>query len=169
MGSGPLLPKSGVVGWSLMKLTCFYAGIDRSGLDQHAAYSKVTDFQVQRLREGLERELGGAVRCFERRGKSAADTRHIHDDAGTSLSPRGQDRLDDAQRAERVYLEHLSDTIEWIGFHRPSAKDGCVVDDCTERTNVFKTPRHRVIAGDIEHMCLDAFHSTGRGYVGGDD
>jgi hypothetical protein len=45
----------------------------------------------------------------------------------------------------------------------------CVVDDCIERTNLFKAPRHGVIAGDIEHMCLDAFQSTQRGYVGGDD
>src|SRR5579859_1222389 len=47
MGSGPLLPKSGVVGWSLMRLARYCAGSDGSGLDQHAAYSKVTDFQVQ--------------------------------------------------------------------------------------------------------------------------
>ncbi len=64
---------------------------------------------------------------------------------------------------------HLSETIKWIAFHRPSAEYACVVDDCIERTNFFKTSRHGVIAGDIEHMCLDAFQSTQRGYVGGDD
>ena len=106
---------------------------------------------------------------MEARGDSAAHTRHIHDDAGTPLSPAGQDRLDYAQRAERVCLEHLPDTIEWIAFHRPLSKDAGVVDDCIERTNLFKTPRHRVIAGDIERMSLDAFQSTQRGYVGRDD
>jgi hypothetical protein len=85
------------------------------------------------------------------------------------LSPGGQDRLDYAQRAERVCLEHLPDTIEWITFHRPSAKYTCAVDDCIERTNLFKAPRHGVIVGDIKHVCLDAFRSTQRGYVGGDD
>jgi hypothetical protein len=84
--------------------------------------------------------------------------------------PGGQDRLDYAQRAQRVCLEHLSETIQWIAFHRPSsASYACVVDDGIERTNFFKTPRHGVIAGDIEHMCRDAFQSTQRGYVGGDD
>ena len=33
MGSGPLLPKSGVVGWSLMRLARFDASSDGSGLD----------------------------------------------------------------------------------------------------------------------------------------
>src|SRR5205085_5516800 len=146
MGSGPLLPESDVVGWSLMSLARFDASSDVSGLDQHAAYSKVTDFAVQRLRQGFERELGGAVGCFEGRGDPAAHTRHVHDDAGTALSPGGQDRLDHAQRAERVGLEHLSDTIEWIVFHRPSAKYGCVVDDCIERTDLFEAPGHRFIA-----------------------
>src|SRR6185436_15932083 len=47
MGSGPLLPKSGVVGWTHMRLDRFDASSDGSGLDQHAAYSKVTDFHVQ--------------------------------------------------------------------------------------------------------------------------
>src|SRR5262245_47024741 len=47
MGSSPLLPQSGVFRWSLMMLACFYAGSDGSGLDQYAAYSKVTDFYVQ--------------------------------------------------------------------------------------------------------------------------
>jgi hypothetical protein len=54
-------------------------------------------------------------------------------------------------------------------FHRPSAGYAGVVDDCIERTNLFKAPGHGVIAGDIEQMCLDAFGSTQRGYVGGDD
>src|SRR5215510_11182502 len=93
-------------------------GSDGSGFDQHAAYSKVTDFQVQRLRQGFERELGSAVRCSQRRGDPAVDTRHIHDDAGTALSPGGQDGLDYAQRAESVRLEHLSEAIQWIVFHR---------------------------------------------------
>jgi hypothetical protein len=30
------------------------------------------------------------------------------------------------------------------------------------------TPSALIIAGDIEHMCLDAFQSTQPGYVGGD-
>ena len=78
--------------------------------------------------------------------------------------------LDYAQRAERVCLERLSEAIKWIAFHRASAnKYSCVVDDCIERTNHFKAPRHGVIAGDIEYMRLDAFGSTQRGYVGGDD
>jgi hypothetical protein len=47
IGSGPLLPKSGVVGRSLVRLARFHARSDVSGLDQHAAYPKVTDFQVQ--------------------------------------------------------------------------------------------------------------------------
>src|ERR1700688_4920570 len=43
MGSGPLLPKSGVFRWSFMRLDRFDAGSDGSGLDQYTAYSKVTD------------------------------------------------------------------------------------------------------------------------------
>src|SRR4029453_3011285 len=128
----------------------------------------VEGFQVQLPRQGFERELGGAVGCSERRGDSAVHTRYIHDDAGTPLSPGGQHRLDYAQRAERVCLERLSETIKWIAFHRASAnKYSCVVDDCIERTNRFKAPRHGVIAGDIEHMCLDALRSTQPGYAGG--
>src|SRR5258705_113179 len=47
IGSGPLLRKSGVVGWSLMSLAGSDASSDVSGLDYHAAYSKVTDFKGQ--------------------------------------------------------------------------------------------------------------------------
>src|SRR4029453_10246011 len=112
----------------------------------------VEGFQVQLPRQGFGRELGGAVRCSERRGDSAVHTRYIHDDAGTPLSPGGQDRLDYAQRAECVCVEHLSETIKWIAFHRPSAEYACVVDDCIERTNLFKVPRHALIAGDIENI-----------------
>src|SRR6478672_12001699 len=61
------------------------------------------------------------------------------------------------KRAERVCLEHLPDTIQWITFHRPAARYTGVVDDCIWRTNLFQTPRHGVVAGDIKHMCLDAF------------
>jgi hypothetical protein len=54
-------------------------------------------------------------------------------------------------------------------FHRPSYSYACLFDDLNEITNIFKAPGHGVIAGDIEQMCLDAFGSTQRGYVGGDD
>src|SRR5205085_11926193 len=74
------------------------------------------------------------------------------------------------RKAPSVFVSnHLPDTIEWIAFHRPLSKDAGVVDDCIERTNLFKAPRHGVIAGDIERMCLDAFQTTQCGYVGGDD
>src|ERR1043165_378791 len=50
-----------------------------------------------------------------------------------------------AQRAERACLERLSETIKWIAFHRASAnKYSCVVDDCIERTNLFKALRHPI-------------------------
>src|SRR3954451_5818646 len=47
VNSGRLLPKAGVVGWSLMRLDRFDASSGVSGLDQHAAYSEATDFVVQ--------------------------------------------------------------------------------------------------------------------------
>src|SRR5919201_5780141 len=47
VNSGRLLPKSGVVGWSLMSLDRFDASSGVSGLDQHAANSEATDFVVQ--------------------------------------------------------------------------------------------------------------------------
>src|SRR5919201_3675458 len=53
VNSGRLLPKTGVVGWSLMRLDRFDASSGVSGLDQHAAGSEATDFVVQGLRPGF--------------------------------------------------------------------------------------------------------------------
>ena len=143
-------------------------GHDHAGLDVHHAHAEAPQLEGQRLAHALQRELRGGVGDLVRGGDPAGDRGHVHDRPAPALAHAGHHRLDAADRAEVVGLEHLPVLVLGHEFERRRAADPCVVDqdvDRPARRCQRERTRGRVGRGHVELDHLDRQLARGCGFL----
>jgi hypothetical protein len=79
--------------------------VDRAGLDDDDLHAEAGHLVAERVRDGLERVLGGVVRAGPRERDAAAHRRHLHDPAPAGGAHGRQRQLAQPHRAEDIGLE----------------------------------------------------------------
>ena len=125
-------------------------GLEHARLDQHDANPEVTDLVVQRLAEPFDAELRGRVEAVERRRDPPGERRHVHDRARLALAHLRQHRLDHADHAEHVGLEHAANLGEWHRLDRADHAEAGVVDEHVDLTRGGNRGRDRLVGVDVE-------------------
>src|ERR1700734_4505202 len=101
-----------------MLIAVLHARSDVAGLHDDDADPEMTELEVERLRQRLERVFRRRVRSLHRRADLALHRADVDQDPAPPLAPSWCHRLGHSQWAQRVDLEHTAEGLEGVGLER---------------------------------------------------